>query len=63
MKYTQPRVNPIVRSRDTLFRPDFMLQTSSVKFTKAQLSQRKTVSSSSSQEVSEGTDIAWGQDR
>jgi hypothetical protein len=64
MKYAQPSAKPVLRSRDTLFRPDFMLQAPSMnRLAKTQLGQRKAVNTSGNQETNEVLDVAWWQDR
>jgi hypothetical protein len=64
MKYAQASVKPHLRSRDTLFRPDFMLQAPSVsRLAKTQLGQRKALNASGNNETNEVLDIVWWQDR
>lgn len=63
MKYAQASAKPVLRSRDTLFRPDFMLQPSTNRLAKTQLGQRKAVNTSGSHETNEILDVAWWQDR
>lgn len=52
-----------MRSSDTLYRPDFMLQPAPLnRLAKTQLVQRKAVNASKSEET-ELIEIAWWQDR
>jgi hypothetical protein len=69
MKQTQTTMNPttvntILRSSDTLFRPEFMLQPNSInRLTTTQLGQRKALNTSRKEETNDLIEIAWWQDR
>lgn len=63
MKNLQP-TKPVLRSSDTLFRPDFMLQPTSInRLAKTQMGQRKALNTSKLEETNDFVDIAWWQDR
>jgi hypothetical protein len=63
MKHIQP-LKPVLRSRDTLFRPDFMLQPTSVnRLAKTQQGQRKALNTNQTEETNDLIEIAWWQDR
>jgi hypothetical protein len=64
MKHTQATIKPVLRSRDTLFRPDFMLQAPSMnRLSKTQLGHRKAVNASGTNETNEVLETIWWQDR
>jgi hypothetical protein len=57
-------VNPTLRSSDTLFRPEFMLQPNSInRLATTQLGQRKALNTSKKEETNDLIEIAWWQDR
>jgi hypothetical protein len=64
MKQNQTTANPVLHSSDTLFRPDFMLQPTSINRMKTtQLGQRKALNTARQEETNEFVEIAWWQDR
>lgn len=64
MKQLQAVEKPVLHSSDTLFRPDFMLQPTSINRMKTtQLGQRKALNTVRQEETSEFIEIAWWQDR
>jgi hypothetical protein len=64
MKQLNTITQPSLRSSDTLFRPEFMLQPPSINRLKtAQLGQRKALNTSENEDTNELVEIAWWQDR
>jgi hypothetical protein len=64
MKQVQTTTKPPLHSSDTLFRPDFMLQPTSInRLATAQLGQRKALNTAQKEETNELIEIAWWQDR
>jgi hypothetical protein len=64
MKSIQPTKKPGLRSKDTLFRPDFMLPTTDLnRLSKTQVSQRKALNTSRTEETNALLEIASWQDR
>ncbi len=64
MKQLETRSQATLRSSDTLFRPDFMLQPAQLnRLSKTQLGQRKPINTTKMEETNELIEVAWWQDR
>jgi hypothetical protein len=64
MKQLSSPVKPALHSSDTLFRPDFMLQPTSINRIKTtSLGQRKALNTAKQEETNDFIEIAWWQDR